>query len=291
MPPSHRLLDALEKWPGSQEPSETAYALHRAATAGANQSLYDVLGTNPTLGARFAAGMAVSTNRPDSSPLYLATGYDWASLSLLDRNNNSSSSSVNPRRVRVVDVGGSRGHVASALAAAHPHLDVLVQDMEEVIAGAEAALPAGQQGRVAFMAHDLFAPQPVVGADVYLFRWILHNWGDRYCLEILRAQVPALRAGASVLIMEVCMPEPVPVCSDGDGDGDGNGKRKIKTPLWKEKELRNLDLTMAALFNARERTLREWKALFAEADRRFEFVGVHEPKGSRLAILEVRWSP
>lgn len=60
--------------------------------------------------------------------------------------------------------------------------------------------------------------------------------------------------------MEACMPEP----------GDGN--RKL--PLWKEKQLRDLDLTMACLFNARERTLREWKALFLEADKRFEFVGV-----------------
>ncbi|KAF6228460.1 hypothetical protein HO133_008190 [Letharia lupina] len=34
----------------------------------------------------------------------------------------------------------------------------------------------------------------------------------------------------------------------------------------------------------------EWKLLFQEADPRFDFIGVEEPRGSALAIIEARWN-
>lgn len=54
---------------------------------------------------------------------------------------------------------------------------------------------------------------------------------------------------------------------------------------------RSEDLNMAAVFNSRERTLREWRALFAEADSRFVFKSVRKPEGSALAVMEVVWTP
>lgn len=48
---------------------------------------------------------------------------------------------------------------------------------------------------------------------------------------------------------------------------------------------------MGALFNAKERTLREWRALFAEADSRFVLTSVRRPEGSALAVMEVVWTP
>ena len=46
---------------------------------------------------------------------------------------------------------------------------------------------------------------------------------------------------------------------------------------------------MAYTFNARERTLADWKALFEEADPAFELKSVIEPKGSAMGILEFVW--
>ena len=46
---------------------------------------------------------------------------------------------------------------------------------------------------------------------------------------------------------------------------------------------------MLEIGNAKERDLEEWKALFAEADARFTFKTVHQPPGSRLAIIETAW--
>lgn len=62
-------------------------------------------------------------------------------------------------------------------------------------------------GRVRFIAHDLLATQ-TTPADVFFFRWILHNWPDRYCIRILRAQVPALKRGNRLVVQESLMPGP-----------------------------------------------------------------------------------
>ena len=58
------------------------------------------------------------------------------------------------------------------------------------------------------MEHDFMTEQPVKGADVYLIRWVLHNWSDKYCLRILRNLIPALKNGARIVIQDNCLPEP-----------------------------------------------------------------------------------
>ena len=48
---------------------------------------------------------------------------------------------------------------------------------------------------------------------------------------------------------------------------------------------------MLALFNARERSLQDWKELLKATDEGLELVGVIQPKGSALGLLEVQWAP
>jgi trans-aconitate methyltransferase len=104
----------------------------------------------------------------------------------------------------VVDVGGSYGDVAFALAREYPHLKLVVQELPEVVANAQR----DESLDVRFMEHSFFEEQPVKGAEVYLFRWILHNWPDKYCVRILRGLVPALKKGAKVLVMDGVSPPP-----------------------------------------------------------------------------------
>ncbi len=119
----------------------------------------------------------------------------------------------------VVDVGGGRGHVAIPLAQRYRSLHLVVQDMAQVVEGAVSELPSELTSRVTFMAHDFFAEQPVE-ADVYYFRWIFHNWSDKYAMQILRCLIPALKHGARVVIQDTCLPEPGRIAG------------------WREKELR-----------------------------------------------------
>ena len=82
-----------------------------------------------------------------------------------------------------------------------------MQDLPQVVEDGESKLAPELSDRVSFMAHD-FNEQPVKNADVYLFRWIFRNWSDKYCVQMLRNLIPALKSGAGVVINDNCLPEP-----------------------------------------------------------------------------------
>ncbi|KAI1370093.1 S-adenosyl-L-methionine-dependent methyltransferase [Hypoxylon crocopeplum] len=184
-PAATKMVDALQKWPGSCHPNETAFSL--ANNTG--DSIYETLGKDVERANRFANSMKVFATRPDYNPTYITDHYDWAALG----------------RAQVVDIGGGRGHIAKFLARCFDNLDIIVQDMDKVIQDAELEESPGE--RVRFMAHDIFAPQ-TIHADVFFLRWILHNWPDKYCIMILRALIPVLRPGVKIIIQETLMPEP-----------------------------------------------------------------------------------
>lgn len=107
---------------------------------------------------------------------------------------------------------------------------------------------------------------------MYLFRWVFHNWPDKYCIRILQTLIPALHKGARVLIMDSVMP---PVGG---------------APLALEREKRYMDLVMLANFNARDRPAEAYESLFAKADERFEFLGIKSIEGSELCFIEASWT-
>jgi len=84
----------------------------------------------------------------------------------------------------------------------------IVQDQPDVISVGQTRLPLDMKGRVTFMEHDFFRQQPIKAAEVYLLRWILHDWSDAYAIQILRALIPALIQGSKIVICEHVMPEP-----------------------------------------------------------------------------------
>jgi hypothetical protein len=129
--------------------------------------------------------------------------FDWASLG----------------NVKIVNVSGSRGQAAIALANNFGDVKLLVQDSANVIQGAESGVPKELQGRVEFMKHELFEPQ-TAKAQVYFFRLVLRGLGDKYAVQVLKAQIPALQPGAKILIQDVAMPEPGSI------------------PLWRERVAR-----------------------------------------------------
>jgi hypothetical protein len=66
------------------------------------------------------------------------------------------------------------------LSSIYPDLSFIVQDSEEFLRqGQEEVWPAKApevlaSGRVTFMAHDFFTPNPVEGAAIYWLRYILY---------------------------------------------------------------------------------------------------------------------
>jgi len=53
--------------------------------------------------------------------------------------------------------------------------------------------------------------------------------------------------------------------------------------------VRNIDITMMAALNAREREQGDWAILFSTADPRFKFLGARKPENSRMWIIEAVW--
>ncbi|KAI0264107.1 S-adenosyl-L-methionine-dependent methyltransferase [Gloeopeniophorella convolvens] len=136
------------------------------------------------------------------SPSSLIDGHPWGSLE---------KDSV------VVDVGGNVGPIARFLESSFPHLRYVVQDLPNVICEApkfwEKESPqALADGRVVLQAHNFFDPQPVKGAAVYLMRFILHDWPDKDCIDILThlraAAAPQSRLVVSEVMMQHACAEP-----------------------------------------------------------------------------------
>ncbi|GAB1315686.1 6-hydroxytryprostatin B O-methyltransferase [Madurella fahalii] len=244
--------NALEKYPGSQEPNETGFALANNT----NTTVYHVFSQFPERARRFGNAMRSFTEGTGFELSHVADNFPWGELG----------------NGTVVDVGGSQGFACFAIARKFPALSFIVQDLEPVIQAAEKEVPTDLADRVQFMTHDFLAEdQPVKGADVYFFRWILHNWSDKYCVKILRSLIPALKPGAKVVLNDNVLPQP------------GVLSR------WQENRLRSMDLCMTELQNSHERELVDWAKVFELADSRFEFKGGQLPVGANLWLMVAEW--
>uniref|UniRef100_A0A8H7N200 O-methyltransferase C-terminal domain-containing protein n=2 Tax=Bionectria ochroleuca TaxID=29856 RepID=A0A8H7N200_BIOOC len=140
-------------------------------------------------------------------------------------------------------------------------------DFEDVVAEGRLKVPTDVQDRIIFEAHDMFKTQKATGADVFLFRAIFHNWSDIRCIEILRAHIGALKAGAHILINDVVSLAPE------------------VTPPWADKKTRTMDLTMLAFFGSRERTSMDWIDLIKEASPRFQINIIGPPSH----LIKITW--
>ncbi|PQE06070.1 s-adenosyl-l-methionine-dependent methyltransferase protein [Rutstroemia sp. NJR-2017a BBW] len=114
---------------------------------------------------------------------------------------------------------------------------------------------------------------PVKEADIYFLRWILHD-SDKYALKILQNTIPALKPGARILVLDMCLPPPC-----------------VLSP-YQEREARAFDLAMKEVQNAKERDEEEWATLFTQADPsgKLKFEGVKTPEGSVMSMISAVWT-
>lgn len=181
-------IEALEKHPGSEEPTESAWALANNARA---PMFEDLASRQPKRAETMAFAIeTLGTMIPDS---IIVDNYDWASLGT----------------AVIVDVGGGKGLACRQLAKHFPDLSFVVQDLEDTVAAGRDTLPVELMERITYMTHDFFTPQPIKDADVYFFRAIFHDWPDKYCVQLLRNLIPALKNGARIIIQDPHTPDPL----------------------------------------------------------------------------------
>ena len=127
-----------------------------------------------------------------------------------------------------VDVGGANGALLRLLQQANPALRGIVFDRPDV-AAAVAADIAGDRTEV--VGGDFFEALPA--ADLYLLKFILHDWDDESCVKILSRCREAMVPGGRIAIIDFLI-----------GDRDDPGVMAL------------MDLNMLAVAAARNAHLR-----------------------------------
>jgi len=98
--------------------------------------------------------------------------------------------------------------VSQALALATTDIAFIVSDLAGTASkGASLLSHAKRQSR--FMKHDLFTEQVAKEANVYFFRWVFHNWNDKYCVQVLQNLIPTMKKGGEVMLYEYALTKPL----------------------------------------------------------------------------------
>ena len=179
-----RLVDAMVKWPGSEEAEETGWVLANNATGPLMQEIFKY----PERLQRMPGAMQMWEQGDGLEPWHFVDNTDWTGVKTF------------------VDLGGAHGSLSFEVAKKVPSVKCIVQDLPFILSTAKA--PEEVASRIEYMPHDFFQPQPVKGADIYFFRWIFHNWSDKYAIKILKSLIPALKKGARIVANEFLLPEP-----------------------------------------------------------------------------------
>ena len=105
-----------------------------------------------------------------------------------------------------VDIGGGNGTLAAAILQANPHLRGFIFDLPDVIERTIPHLMTTQMAdRCEAIGGDFFTSVPA-GGDIYLMKWIIHDWPDDRCVRILRNCQGVMAKGAKLLVVDMVMP-------------------------------------------------------------------------------------
>lgn len=197
---------------------------HGQETASDGSELYDDLAQNPEDGERFSAAMASATSC-------------WS---------HNIAEVINTTQVqRVVDIGGANGTLVRLLQQANPALRAVIFDRPAVASWARVDIArSGFPDRTEVIGGDFFESVPP--GDLYLLKFILHNWDDQHCIEILRQCRQAAVPGARIAIIEFIV-------------GDLADPGRLATLD---------DMAMLAVLGGRSRSLDEFDVLLAAAGLR-----------------------
>jgi hypothetical protein len=162
----------------------------------------------------------------------------------------------------LVDVGGAHGHLLAAVVGRHRRLRGILYDQPQVVAAAAASgfiTDKKVAGRITVESGSFFDAVPA-GADAYLMKYIIHDWNDDQCVQILTNCRLAMAGGGRVLVAEHVI-------------------RPGNAPDWGKM----LDINMLVLTGGRERTKQEFATLFKRAGLRL--LRVHKTAAA-LSLLE-----
>ena len=107
----------------------------------------------------------------------------------------------------VVDIGGGHGGLITSILQANPKLKGILLDAPQVISGARPKIEAaGLADRCETVAGDFFKSVPA-GGDIYVMKWIIHDWDDERAITILKNVRNQTPRNGKVIIVDCVVPE------------------------------------------------------------------------------------
>ena len=162
----------------------------------------------------------------------------------------------------IVDVGGGTGALLCALLQALPHARGTVLDLSETVELARVRIDAtGLTARCRAVAHDLLSDAPPP-ADLYLLKWILHDWPDHDAIACLQRIREAMSPSSTLIVVERVL----------DPD-ECLGSVVVS------------DLDMLCLNGGTERTREEYRALLARAGLKLDDWSAPDPSTGLSALI------
>ncbi|CAI9300806.1 unnamed protein product [Lactuca saligna] len=141
---------------------------------------------------------------------------------------------------QLVDVGGGLGANLEIIVSKYPTIKGINFDLPHVIKDAPSSPGVEHVGG------DMF--QSVPKGDVIFMKWILHDWGDSYCITVLKNCWAALLESGKVVVVEAIIP-------DDDTTKNDVSKAAIGSDM----------IMLIANPGGKERTIKEYNALAKEA--------------------------
>jgi len=152
---------------------------------------------------------------------------------------------------RIIDVGGGRGPLVTAVIAGAPAATGVVFDRPEVVRPARALVSAaGVADRVEVIGGDFLEEVPV-GGDTYLLKSVACDWEDASLVVLLANIHAAMLPGATLLLIDWALPEP--------------GKRPASAAGDPSSGLAVTDFSLMAVSGGKIRTLPEYADLLEQA--------------------------
>lgn len=149
----------------------------------------------------------------------------------------------------IADIAGGRGILLAKVLQKNPQARGVLFEQEHVLEG-NILGEEDVAERTKLISGDFFQEIPVT-ADIYLMKFIIHDWNDEQSIGILQNLAKSAPQGAKVLLVETLVEE----------DDNAPSLSKI------------MDLNMLVMTGGKERTASEYAELFEKTG--FKFVKVH----------------
>lgn len=101
----------------------------------------------------------------------------------------------------VVDVGGGEGVLVTSILRRNQTAHAILFDLDHVVASARTGLDRNIASRCDFIAGDFFKSVPA-GGDLYILKYILHDWDDDRANKILATCREAMSGKGRLLVVE-----------------------------------------------------------------------------------------